>query len=154
MRQRLNMKPKEKPMKSLNKLASITVLSAMVLLATGCDRKDKDTTTGENTTTGERLDNTTAAAKQESREAGNYVEQKTDSAGQSIADAAITTTIKAKLVADDELKAIDINVDTDKGIVTLTGAAPSPTAVERATTIARGVDGVSDVKNQLTIKTN
>lgn len=154
MRQRLNMKPKEKPMKSLNKLASITVLSAMVLLATGCDRKDNDTTSSENTTTGERLDNTTDAAKQEMKEAGNYVEQKTDSAGQSIDDAAITTTIKAKLVADDELKAIDINVDTAKGIVTLTGAAPSSTAVERATTIARGVDGVSDVKNQLTIKTN
>lgn len=142
-------------MKSLNKLASITVLSAMVLLATGCDRKDNDTTnTSENTTTGERLDNTTAAVTQESREAANTVEQKADSAGQTIDDAAITTTIKAKLVADDELKAIDINVDTAQGVVTLTGAAPTPTAVERATTIARGVDGVSDVKNQLTIKAN
>ena len=160
MRQRLNMKPKEKPMKSLNKLASITVLSAMVLLATGCDRKDKDsdTTTGDATTTnptaGERMDNTAAEAKQETAHAGNHAEHTIEQAGQSIGDAAITTTIKAKLVADDELKAIDINVDTAQGIVTLTGAAPSPTAVERATTIARGVNGVSDVKNQLTIKTN
>lgn len=135
-------------MNSLNKIASISAVTAMVLLATGCDRKDN------NTTAGEKLDNTTAEVKQESKEAGNYVEQKTDQAGQSIDDAAITTTIKAKLVADDELKAIDINVDTDGGIVTLTGAAPSATAVERATTIARGVDGVSNVKNQLTIKTN
>lgn len=149
-------------MKSLNKLASITVLSAMVLLATGCDKKDNNDATNtsgvgtseSNTTAGERLENTTASAAQETREAGNTVEQKADSAGQTIDDAAITATIKAKLVADDELKAIDINVDTAQGIVTLTGAAPTPTAVERATTIARGVDGVSDVKNQLTIKTN
>lgn len=146
-------------MKSLHQIASITALSAMVLLATGCDRKDDNNTTTSDATTssptaGERLDNTTSEARQDTAQAGNYAEQKTEQAGQAIDDAAITTTIKAKLVADDELKAIDINVDTAQGVVTLTGAAPSPTAVERATVIARGVDGVTDVKNQLTIKTN
>lgn len=132
-------------MKSLTKITSIAAVSAMLLLTVGCDRKDNDTTAGE------KLDNTIAESKQESKEAGNYVEQKTDQAVQSVDDAAITTTIKAKFVADDELKAIDINVDTSGGVVTLTGAAPSATAVERATTIAQSVDGVSSVKNQLTV---
>ena len=132
-------------MKSINKLASIVVVSALLLLTAGCDRKDKDTTAGE------KLDNMIAESKQESKEAGDYVEQKTDQAVQSVDDAAITATIKGKLVADDELKAIDINVDTDGGVVTLTGAAPSATAVERATTIAKAVDGVSNVNNKLTV---
>lgn len=135
-------------MKSYAKITSIAAISALVLLTAGCDRKD------ENKTAGETLDNTVAEAKQESRDAANTVEQKTDNAVQTVDDAAITATIKAKLVADDELKAIDINVDTNGGVVTLTGAAPSPAAVERATTIAKSVDGVSNVTNQLTIKTN
>lgn len=135
-------------MKSSAKITSIAVISAFVLLTAGCDRKD------ENKTAGETLDNTVAETKQESHEAAHTLEQKTDNAVQTVDDAAITTTIKAKLVADDELKAIDINVDTNGGVVTLTGAAPSPTAVERATTIAKSVDGVSSVTNQLTIKTN
>ena len=132
-------------MTSINKLTSIVAVSALLLLTAGCDRKDKDTTAGE------KLDSMIAESKQESKEAGDYVEQKTDQAVQSVDDAAITATIKGKLVADDELKAIDINVDTDGGVVTLTGAAPSATAVERATTIAKAVDGVSNVNNKLTV---
>lgn len=136
-------------MKSSAKISSIAAISALVLLMAGCDRKDDD-----NKTAGQTLDNTIAETKQESHEAANTVEQKTDSAVQTVDDAAITATIKAKLVADDELKAIDINVDTKDGVVTLTGAAPSPAAVERATTVAKSVDGVSNVVNQLTVKTN
>lgn len=135
-------------MKSSAKITSIAAISALVLLMAGCDRKD------ENKTAGETLDNTVAETKQESHDVANTVEQKTDSAVQTVDDAAITATVKAKLVADDELKAIDINVDTKGGVVTLTGAAPSPTAVDRATTIAKSVDGVSNVTNQLTVSTN
>ena len=142
-------------MKSSAKITSIAAISALVLLTAGCDRKD------ENKTAGQTLDNTVAETKQESHEAANNantaantVEQKTDNAVQAVDDAAITASIKAKLVADDELKAIDINVDTVGGVVTLTGAAPSAAAVDRATTIAKSVDGVSNVTNQLTVKTN
>lgn len=135
-------------MKASAKITSIAAISALVLLAAGCDRKN------ENQTAGQTLDNTVAETKQESHEVANTVEQKTDSAVQTVDDAAITATVKAKLVADDELKAIDINVDTKGGVVTLTGAAPSPAAVDRATTIAKSVDGVSNVTNQLTVSTN
>lgn len=135
-------------MKSFAKITSIAAISALVMLTAGCNRKD------DNKTAGEKLDNAVAETKQESREAGNTVEHATDKAVQKVDDAAITATIKAKLVADDELKAIDINVDTSGGAVTLSGAAPSATAVDRATTIAKSVDGVSNVNNQLTVKTN
>ena len=134
----------EKSMKSLNKIASVAAVAVMVVLATGCNRK------GANTTAGEKVDNTIAASKDASSDVGNHVENTTHKAGQAVDDAAITASIKSKLIADNELKAIDINVDTSKGVVTLTGAAPNAKAVERATTIARATDGVSDVKNNLT----
>ena len=51
-----------------------------------------------------------------------------------------------------KVSAIRIDVDTRDGVVTLSGPAPSATARERASEIARGVKGVSSVNNQLTIK--
>lgn len=135
-------------MKALTKITSVVAVSTMVLLGAGCDRKDKDTTAGE------KVDNAVATTKQETQEAGNTVANTTANAGQAIDDAAITTALKGKYVLDPDLKAIDINVDTMNGVVTLTGAAPSPAAVDKATTVAKTVDGVKDVQNQLTVKTN
>lgn len=134
-------------MKALTKITSVVAVSAMVLLGAGCDRK-------ENTTAGEKVDSAVANTKEETKDAGNYIENKTENAVQAIDDTAITTALKGKYVLDDELKAHDINVDTLNGVVTLTGAAPSAAAIERATTIAKTVDGVKDVQNQLTVKAN
>ena len=150
-------------MKALTKITSVVAVSTMVLLAAGCDRKEGDTTAGE------KVDNATATTQQQTQDAGNTAANTVDNAanntanatanttanaGQAIDDAAITTALKGKYVIDPDLKAIDINVDTMNGVVTLTGAAPSPAAVEKATTVARSVDGVKDVQNQLTVKTN
>lgn len=134
-------------MKALTKITSVVAVSAIVLLSAGCNRKDE-------TTAGEKVDNAVATTKQETKDAGNYVENKSAGAVQTIDDAAITTALKGKYVIDSDLKAIDINVDTVNGVVTLTGAAPNAAAVEKATTIAKTVDGVTDVKNQLTVKAN
>ena len=132
-------------MKALTKITSVAAVSAMVLLSAGCDRK-------EDTTAGEKVDNTIANTQQETQTAANTVENQAENMGQSIDDAAITTALKGKYVLDDELKAHDINVDTVNGVVTLTGAAPSQPAIDRATSIAKTVDGVKDVQNQLTVK--
>lgn len=146
-------------MKALTKITSVVAVSTMVLLGAGCDRKDGDTTAGE------KVDNAATTTQQGAQDAGNTAANATDNAantaanttanaGQSIDDAAITTALKGKYVLDPDLKAIDINVDTMNGVVTLTGAAPSPAAVEKATTVAKTVDGVKDVQNQLTVKAN
>lgn len=132
-------------MNALTKITSVAAVSAMVLLSVGCDRK-------EDTTAGEKVDNTIANTQQEAQTAANTVENKAENVGQTIDDAAITTALKGKYVLDDELKAHDINVDTVNGVVTLTGGAPSQAAIDRATSIAKTVDGVKDVQNQLTVK--
>lgn len=71
-------------------------------------------------------------------------------AGQRMDDAAITTKVKAKLMADDRVKASDINVDTMNGVVTLHGNVKSETAKSAAEDIASQVSGVARVDNQLT----
>ena len=58
----------------------------------------------------------------------------------------------AALAKDKDLSAIKIDVDTQNGVVTLSGPAPTATAKQRASEIARTVKGVSSVNNQLTVK--
>ena len=74
-------------------------------------------------------------------------------AGQVVDDAAITASVKAKLLADERTKAFDVNVDTVKGVVTLTGGADSDAAKRAAQELAGQVDGVILIKNELTVAT-
>jgi hyperosmotically inducible protein len=66
-------------------------------------------------------------------------------------DPGITSAVKAKLVVDDQVKAYQIDVDTDKGIVTLTGTVEVPAAKEQAVILARQTDGVRDVVDQIIV---
>jgi hyperosmotically inducible protein len=66
-------------------------------------------------------------------------------------DAGITTNVKSKMAADDSVKALEINVDTKNGIVTLTGDVDSAIAKERAVQIARTTDGVREVVDNITV---
>jgi hyperosmotically inducible protein len=71
------------------------------------------------------------------------------SAGQSIDDATITTKVKAKFVEDSTVKAMNIKVDTYKGVVQLSGFANSQAEAEKAADIARNTNGVKSVKNDI-----
>ena len=72
--------------------------------------------------------------------------------GEYVDDSVITAKIKAKLAADDFLKSFQIGVESRKGIVQLSGFVNSQNAVDKAGEIARGVEGVKSVKNDLIVK--
>ena len=74
------------------------------------------------------------------------------STGEVVDDSVITTKIKTQLAADEFLKSFQISVETRKGIVELSGFVDSQKAKDRASQIARGVDGVKSVKNALIVK--
>ncbi len=95
---------------------------------------------------GESVRSATQDMRTGSQETAQNVEAKID-------DAAITTSIMASFAKDSELSAIKIDVTTKAGAVTLIGPAPNSAAIERATTIARGVKGVTNVDNKLVLKT-
>ena len=87
---------------------------------------------------------------------GQVVRRKARDIGEAIvdaaSDAAITTTIKGKLVAHAELSAWDISVSTTDGRVTLSGEVDSPALIGEAITLVMEVDGVRDVASTLTVK--
>jgi hyperosmotically inducible protein len=72
--------------------------------------------------------------------------------GQTIDDATMTASIQGKLTADKLSNFSRINVDTDRGIVTLNGVVRSAEEQSRAEELARQVDGVRKVNNNLQIQ--
>jgi len=76
---------------------------------------------------------------------------KSEKVEQYVDDAAITTAVKAKLAKDKIKTLVRVSVDTDKGVVTLTGTVESASQKKRAEEVARGVKGVSKVVNNLQI---
>lgn len=75
-----------------------------------------------------------------------------ESAGEYADDATITTRVKAALVRDTDVRATDVNVETYRGVVQLSGFVDSQADARRAADLARQVPGVSSVKNDLRIK--
>lgn len=74
------------------------------------------------------------------------------STGEAIDDGVVTAKVKAKLVEDPVTKAHQINVDTFKGVVQLSGFVETNEARVRALQIAREVDGVKQVKDSMEIR--
>lgn len=79
-------------------------------------------------------------------------EPKKESAGEYFDDAVITTKVKAAIVKEDSLKATEINVETYKGVVQLSGFVSSEADIKKAVEVARGVKGVTSVKNDMRLK--
>jgi len=75
----------------------------------------------------------------------------TQSAKMQIDDSEITTAVKADFVKDDAVKANDIDVTTNEGVVTLTGRVHSAAESAKAEKIARAVNGVKSVRNLLKV---
>jgi osmotically-inducible protein OsmY len=73
------------------------------------------------------------------------------SAEQVATDAAITASLKTKLLADPRTEGFDINVDTVNGIVSMSGGADSAAAKAAATDLANTVDGVVLIRNELIV---
>ena len=77
---------------------------------------------------------------------------KTESVKDAVKDSVITTKIKAEYAKDKAVSAMNIHVDTDaKGIVTLSGNAKSKDEADKAVKIAKSVNGVTEVKNDIKV---
>jgi osmotically-inducible protein OsmY len=74
------------------------------------------------------------------------------SLGEAIDDTVITTRVKAAFIDDPTLKALEINVETFKGIVQLSGFVATRAEINQASSVARQIDGVTSVRNDILIK--
>lgn len=143
------------------------LVSAALLLALGaCDRTDNDVSAQQATRKAVEATKTMSATaavelKDASARAAAATEKAVDAAGEVTAkvagqlrldDALIAAKVTTGLAADKNLSALKIKVDSRDGVVTLRGPAPSAAARSRAEEIARNVQGVNSVNNQLTVQ--
>jgi hyperosmotically inducible protein len=84
--------------------------------------------------------------------AGCSSTSKQEGTGEYIDDSVITTKVKAAILDEPSLKVAEINVETFKGVVQLSGFVSSQAAATKAVEVARSVRGVSSVKNDMRVK--
>ncbi len=77
---------------------------------------------------------------------------KQEGTGEYIDDTAITTKVKAAILNEPTLKSAEINVETFKGVVQLSGFVKARADIDKAASVARGVSGVKSVKNDMRLK--
>jgi len=90
----------------------------------------------------------TTATQSQSGMTNHSMGQKT---GAALSDAAITTKVKAKFASDSTVSATKIHVDTDNGVVKLTGTAKSQDEAAKAAEIAKSTEGVASVDNAIQV---
>ncbi len=74
------------------------------------------------------------------------------STGEYVDDAVITAKVKAAIFNDENLKVTEINVETFKGVVQLSGFVSTGAETDEAVALAREVDGVQSVRNNILVK--
>lgn len=77
---------------------------------------------------------------------------KKEGTGEYVDDSVITTKVKAEILKTDSLKSTEINVETFKGVVQLSGFVNSRADINKAVEVARSVKGVTSVKNDMRLK--
>ncbi|MGM0429210.1 MAG: BON domain-containing protein [Pseudomonadota bacterium] len=123
--------------------ASLIALSMLTL--SGCSEAET-----------EKAESKAESAMQETeenaKEAKSYTEQKADDAGEYVDDAVITTKVKAVIFEDDNLSSMDINVETNNGIVQLSGFVEDEADIDTAENLAATVKGVKDIENDIQVR--
>ncbi len=72
--------------------------------------------------------------------------------GEYVDDSVITAKVKAAILNEPGLNVMEINVETFKGVVQLSGFVTDPANIKKATDVARSVNGVRDVRNDIRVK--
>ena len=103
-------------------------------------------------TTGTAPEIDPSRARETGAKIGEKVAVGANQAEQALENAAMTAKIKSKMALDDSVKALDINVDTANGMVTLTGTVHSEAERTRAVQLARETAGVKSVTDRLTVR--
>jgi osmotically-inducible protein OsmY len=105
---------------------------------------------------GDKTRDTAAVTAQKTDNAADHAGDKTRDAAASTklaaSDTAITTKVKAGLVKEPDLESLGIHVETEKGVVMLSGFVNSKTEADKAVKVAKGVDGVTTVKSAIKVK--
>ncbi|HET7370822.1 MAG TPA: BON domain-containing protein [Gammaproteobacteria bacterium] len=120
-----------------------TALLAAGLSLAACGQNNGSGTDGQ--TVGEQTQATVNRTQ-------NQADQMADQAQTAVSDTAITAAVKSKLLANSSTSGMDIHVETNHGVVTLSGTVTAEAEKSLAERIARNTNGVTDVTNNLEVK--
>src|SRR5262245_27071031 len=133
---------------------AVAIASAAALVTAGCG--DKPSTSSQSPqqpadTASSRVERAAESAEQKLERAAEAVGQRLEGTGKVVEDASVTAKVKAILVADPNLKARSIDVDTTGGVVTLKGTTENVEQKQLAEQLATAVEGVRSVRNELVV---
>lgn len=134
----------------LQSLALLCALGLPLLGATACGREDEteiQTPEGEVEVETER----DASGQTEEVEVDDDRDRDGANLGDDLEDSGITAKVATQLASDDRVKSSEIDVETQKGVVTLKGNVDGDEAKAAAEEIARSIDGVKNVVNLITV---
>ena len=140
-----------------NSLATLAVVSGLTLMTSGCTRTEESRVqlSGFVDSRGQAdkaLEIARAVQGAQSVEDNMSIKEGTVTAGNQVDDSVTTAKVKAALLADPDIKSLDIAVVTRKGEVQLSGFVVNATQISRAIAVAEGVEGVTSVQNQIELK--
>ncbi|MCB1743825.1 MAG: BON domain-containing protein [Gammaproteobacteria bacterium] len=92
-----------------------------------------------------------ASAEKDAAAGGTGLVDAVGAAGREVGDAWLSTKVKSALLYSRRVDGLDIDVQTEAGVVTLTGSVSDESELNRAMRIARGIDGVKSVRSQLEV---
>jgi len=124
----------------MKKILKYTVAMSIILGLAGCDKQ-----TASTETVGEKIDRTTENINKEANDTSKKTEEVLD-------DTAITAKVKAAILAEPNLKSLQINVETDNGNVTLSGSVDSQEQLTRVQQLISSLAGVKGISNNLVVK--
>jgi hyperosmotically inducible protein len=119
---------------------TVALVAAVALSAAGCSTWNRMTGGGSTLASNDSAISTTTEPTGTHR-----------SLGRTAQDDAITARVKTAFIADKSVKARDIDVDTNRGVVTLKGSVSSPAERDQAIAIANRTPGVFEVRDQLKV---
>ncbi|MCS0584129.1 BON domain-containing protein [Massilia pinisoli] len=138
------------------KAAAATVVEKTKEVAHAAAEKTKDAASTVAQKTENAMDRARDHTRDDTRQAASTTTDKTHDAATktrlAASDTAITTKVKADLVKEPNLDSLGIHVETEKGVVMLSGFVNSKDEADKAVKVAKGVDGVTSVKSAIKVK--
>ena len=134
---------------------SLALVGALSFYMVGCSKTEAPLTPpATSTTVGTEIDDSLLTARVKAALTDNKVSLKgaPTSIGTKVDDSVITTRVKTVLMADEGVKSADIAVVTRNGEVHLSGFVNNQGQIDRALEISGGVEGVTKVSNDMSIK--
>lgn len=125
--------------------ASMMIVSGLV----ACDNSGPAEKAGKKID--QATENVTTSVSNAADKADQTITKQANIAGQAIDDTTITAKVKSALLNEPGMQSMKITVDTEKGIVTLSGSADSQAKIDKAIKLAGAVDGVQSVKSKLVV---